>query len=142
MNEELQATIVERQAKVDSLTIAQNDMENLLDSMGIATIFLDSGMKLRRYTSPATKLFKLMPGDVGRPLSDMVSDLDYPHLIDDVEAVLGALTVQEREADTRDGRRYRVRIMPYRTEDNAIDGVVITFSSIRRLEASATMYRH
>ncbi|WP_216635777.1 chemotaxis protein CheB [Magnetospirillum moscoviense] len=142
MNEELQAILVERQAKIDSLISAQNDTENLLNCMDVATIFLDGGMHLRRYTPSATKLFKLMPADVGRPLSDMVSVLDYPHLVDDVEAVLGSETFKEREADARDGQRYRVRISPYRTKDNSIDGVVITFANIRNLEASATMYRH
>lgn len=142
MNEELQAAIAERQVKVDSLTLAQSDMENLHANTEIATIFLNGAMRVRRYTPCASTLFKLMPNDVGRPLSDMVSVMDYPHLIDDIEAVMDTLTVLERDVDARDGRRYRVRITPYRTLDNVIDGVVITFTDIHRLEASVPMYRH
>lgn len=142
MNEELQAAIAERQVKVDSLTLAQSDMENLHANTEIATIFLNGAMRVRRYTPCASTLFKLMPNDVGRPLSDMVSVMDYPHLMDDIEAVMDSLTVLERDVDARDGRRYRVRITPYRTLDNVIDGVVITFTDIHRLEASVPMYRH
>ena len=113
-------------------------MANLLNSTEIATVFLDNAMQLRRFTTYATKLFKLIPGDVGRPLSHIVSDLDYPQLKDDALEVLRTLAFQEKEVATHDGRWYRVRIMPYRTQDNVIDGVVITFTDIteiKRLEA-------
>lgn len=142
MNEELQAAIAERQVKVDSLTLAQSDMENLHANTEIATIFLNGAMRVRRYTPCASTLFKLMPNDVGRPLSDMVSVMDFPHLIDDAEAVMDTLTVLERDVDAPEGRRYRVRITPYRTLDDVIDGVVITFTDIHRLGASVPTYRH
>jgi PAS domain S-box-containing protein len=113
-------------------------MSNLLNSTEIATVFLDNEMKLRRFTTFATKIFKLIPGDVGRPLSHVVTDLDYPQLKGDALEVLRTLVFQEKQVGTHDGRWYRARIMPYRTQDNVIDGVVITFtdiSEIKQLEA-------
>ncbi|NML24136.1 PAS domain-containing protein [Zoogloea sp. G-4-1-14] len=138
MNEELQTINAELQSKVDDLTWARNDMTNLLNSTEIATVFLDNEMKLRRFTTHATHLFKFIPGDVGRPLSDIVSDLDYQGLHEDAMAVLKTLIFCEKQVSTQDGRWYRVRIMPYRTQDNVIDGVVVTFidiTDIKRLEA-------
>ena len=138
LNEELQTVNAELQSKVDDLTWVRNDMSNLLNSTDIATVFLDNEMKLRRFTTFATKVFKLIPGDVGRPLSHVVTDLDYPQLKDDALEVLRTLVFQEKQVGTHDGRWYRVRIMPYRTQENVIDGVVITFiniSEIRQLEA-------
>ena len=138
LNEELQTVNAELQSKVDDLTWVRNDMSNLLNSTEIATVFLDNEMRLRRFTTHATRLFKLIPGDVGRLLSDIVSDLDYPELQEDAHAVLRSLVFQEKEVTTHDGRWYRVRIMPYRTQDNIIDGVVVTFidiTEIKELEA-------
>ncbi len=139
LNEELQTVNAELQAKVDDLDRIRNDMGNLLNSTEIATIFLDGAMQLRRYTTYATSIFKLIPGDVGRPLSHIVTDLDYPQLKDDALEVLRTLIFKELEVTARDERYYRVRIMPYRTLDNVIDGVVITFidiSEIKHLEAA------
>ncbi|PKO87893.1 MAG: chemotaxis protein CheB [Betaproteobacteria bacterium HGW-Betaproteobacteria-10] len=138
INEELQTVNGELQSKVDDLTWARNDMTNLLNSTEIATVFLDNQMKLRRYTTYATHLFKFIPADIGRSLSDIVTDLDYPQLQADALAVLSNLAFREQQVKTRDGRWYRVRIMPYRTQDNVIDGVVITFIDItanKQLEA-------
>ena len=133
LNEELQTVNAELQSKVEDLTWVQNDMANLLNSTEIATVFLDNEMKVRRFTSHATNLFKLIPGDVGRPLSHVVTDLDYPRLKDDAQEVLRTLAFQEKQIGTHDGRWYRVRIMPYRTQDNVIDGVVITFTDISEI---------
>ena len=130
MNEELQTVNAELQSRVDDLTWERNDMANLLNSTEIATIFLDGGMKLRRYTSNVPKLFKLIPGDVGRPLSDIVSELDYPQLKADALEVLRTLVFSEKQVRAHDDAWYRVRIMPYRTQDNMIDGVVITLIDI------------
>jgi two-component system CheB/CheR fusion protein len=132
LNEELQTVNTELQARVDELSTANSDLKNLLDSTDIATIFLDDAMRVRRFTSQSTRLFKLIPGDVGRPLSDIVTDLVYPALLDDVTGVLRTLVYAEREVATGDGRCYQVRIMPYRTIANVIDGVVITFTDISR----------
>ena len=132
LNEELQTVNAELQSKVDNLSSANNDMKNLLNSTDIATVFLDSALNVRRFTEQSTKLFKLIPGDVGRPLSDIVTDLDYADLSADALTVLRTLAVSEREITTDDDRWYEVRILPYRTLENVIDGVVITFTDISR----------
>jgi PAS domain-containing protein len=138
LNDELQVVNAKLQAKVDEFISEHNDMTNLLNSTEIATIFLDNAMKLRRFTTYATKLFKLIPADVGRPLSDVVTGLDYPQLEDDAREVQRSLVFHEQQVGTHDGRWYRARIMPYRTQDNVIDGVVMTFIDItvvKQLEA-------
>lgn len=132
LNEELQTVNVELQSKVDELSCANNDMKNLLNSTDIATVFLDNALHVRRFTSPATRLFKLIPGDIGRPLSDIVNELVYPELLDDAEQVLQSLVFSNREVATGDGRWFEVKIMPYRTLENVIDGVVITSTDITR----------
>jgi two-component system CheB/CheR fusion protein len=129
MNEELQTLNAELNAKVDDLSRASNDMKNLLDSTAIAVLFLDEDLHVRRFTPQAAKLIRLIPGDVGRPLADLATTLDYPALYDDAREVLRTLVFQETTVDAREGRRFTVRIMPYRTSDNRIDGVVITFVS-------------
>jgi two-component system CheB/CheR fusion protein len=138
LNEELQTVNIELQAKLEELSSANTDMKNLLNSTDMATIFLDNALHVRRYTTQVTRLFKLIPSDVGRPLSDMVTDLDYPAMLADAEDVLRTLAFSDREITTHDGRWFQVKIMPYRTQDNVIDGVVITFNDIgraKRLEA-------
>jgi transcriptional regulator with PAS, ATPase and Fis domain len=130
LNEELQTLNTELQAKVDELSRASNDMKNLLDSTDIATLFLDKELNVRRYTTRVTKIIKLIPGDVGRPITDLVSDLKYPTLADDVREVLRTLASTEKPVAARDGRWFTARVMPYRTLDDRIDGVVITFADI------------
>jgi len=132
LNEELQTTNIELEVKVDELSLASNDMKNMLNSIDLAVVFLDKMLHVRRFTSHVTRLFKLIPGDVGRPLSDIVTDLVYPLLPHDAMEVMNSLEVSEREIVTIDGRWYLVRIMPYRTLENVIDGVVMTFSDISR----------
>jgi two-component system CheB/CheR fusion protein len=105
-------------------------MKNLLDSTDIATLFLDRHLNVRRYTQQATKIIKLIPSDVGRPITDLVSNLEDPALADDVREVLRTLNSTEKPVSAPDGRWYSVRIMPYRTIDDRIDGVVITFADI------------
>ncbi len=138
LNEELQTVNAELLAKVNDLSWVNNDMKNLLNSMEIATVFLDNALNIRRFTSHTTHLFKLIAGDVGRPLSDIVTDLNYPQLHQDAEDVLRTLVFVEKQIQTIDDRWFKVRIMPYRTQDNIIDGVVITFIDItetKKLEA-------
>jgi two-component system CheB/CheR fusion protein len=130
MNEELQTLNNELQAKVDLLSQASNDMKNLLDSTDIATLFLDKDLNVRRFTPQATKIIKLIPGDAGRPITDLASELRYPELADDAREVLRKLTPVEKPISARNGRWFTVRIMPYRTLDDRIDGVVITFANI------------
>ena len=130
LNEELQTVNSELQGKVDELSRSNNDMKNLLNSTDIATLFLDMNLNVRRFTTQATKIIKLIPGDVGRPITDLSSDLLYPELTDDAREVLRKLGFAEKPVNARDGRWFTVRIMPYRTHDDRIDGVVITFTDI------------
>ena len=130
MNEELQAVNAEQQARVDELSRMSSDMKNLLNSTQIVTVFLDNDFKVRRFTTGANQLLKLIPGDVGRPLSDIASDLRYPGLLGDAQQVLETLVYTEQQISALDGSWFNVRIMPYRTLENVIDGVVITFSDI------------
>jgi two-component system CheB/CheR fusion protein len=138
INEELQTVNAELQARVDALAQASDDMENLLNSTGIATIFLDKDLNVRRFTTRATGLIRLRPSDVGRPITEIVSEMDYTALAEDAQAVLHTLVFNEREVSATGDRWFMVRTMPYRTQDNRIDGVVITFSDIsasKQLEA-------
>ncbi|ABM03617.1 MCP methyltransferase, CheR-type [Psychromonas ingrahamii 37] len=130
MNEELQTVNTELQSNVDDLSWVNNDMENLLNSTEIATIFLDNGLHIRRFTNHATHVFKLIEGDKGRPLFDIVTDLDYKDLQKDAKKVLKTLAFVEKEIAANNERWFKVRIMPYRTQENVIDGVVITFTNI------------
>ena len=130
LNEELQTVNTELQLRVDELSRSNNDMKNLLNSTDIATLFLDNDLKVRRFTTQATKIIKLIAGDVGRPITDLASDLLYPELTADAQEVLQKLGVAEKPIAARDGRWFTVRIMPYRTLDDRIDGVVITFADI------------
>jgi two-component system CheB/CheR fusion protein len=130
MNEELHTLNQELQAKMDTLAQLNNDMKNLLESTEIASVFLDPALRVRLFTAGSNLIFKLIPGDVGRPITDIASELAYPELADDAREVLRTLVVHEQPAATRDGRWLRVRIMPYRTLENMIDGVAITFTDI------------
>lgn len=138
LNEELQTVNAELQAKVNDLSRASNDMKNLLESTDIATLFLDRDLNVRRFTHQMTKIIKLIPTDVGRPITDLVSQLDDPTLAHDVREVLRTLVSTEKPVSAPDGRWFTVRIMPYRTMDDRIEGVVITFADItvaKNLEA-------
>ena len=128
MNEELQTVNNELQAKVDELSQSSNDMKNLLNSTDIATLFLDSDLRVGRFTPQAAKVIKLIPGDAGRPFTDIVTSLDYPDLADDAREVLRTLIFKEKMVPGSDNRWFSVRIMPYRTHENKIDGLVITFT--------------
>ncbi|MFT6153085.1 MAG: chemotaxis protein methyltransferase CheR/two-component system CheB/CheR fusion protein [Crocinitomicaceae bacterium] len=130
MNEELQTVNSELQSNVDDLSWVNNDMKNLLDSTEIATIFLDSKLNVRRFTTHASYLFKLIDSDVGRPLTDVASNLHYNQLQDNAIKVLNTLVFIEEEVTASDDRWFKVRIMPYRTQENMIGGVVITFIDI------------
>jgi two-component system CheB/CheR fusion protein len=130
MNEELQTLNHELQAKVDTLSQLNNDLKNLLESTEIATVFLDPALRVRLFTAGSNRVFNLIPGDVGRPITDIASELAYPELANDAREVLRTLVVHEQPAATNDGRWLRVRIMPYRTLENMIDGVAITFTDI------------
>jgi two-component system CheB/CheR fusion protein len=134
LNEELQTVNAELQAKVDDYSRLDNDMKNLLNSTDIATLFLDKELNIRRYTIQATKIFKLIKSDVGRPITDQVSDINYPELAEDALEVLNTLVFIEKQIPGKNGQWFSVRIMPYRTFEDRIDGLVITFINISELK--------
>jgi two-component system, chemotaxis family, CheB/CheR fusion protein len=134
LNEELQTVNAELQGKLDDLAQANDDMQNLLNSTAIATIFLDQKLHIKRFTTEATKLVKLIPSDVGRPIGDLVSDLHYNEFQADAVQVMRKLGFTEKEVQTKDGEWRLVRIHPYRTTENVIDGLVVTFVDITRLK--------
>ncbi len=134
MNEELQTLNIELQSKVDDFAKVNNDMINLLNSTEIATLFLDKEMNILRFTSHAIEIFKLINSDIGRPFSDLVSNLIYPDLHDDVANVLKTLRHIKKQIPTVDGRWFSIHLMPYRTLDDRIDGIVITLFNISDLK--------
>ena len=130
MNEELQTINGELQSKLDDLALAQSDMQNLLNSTDIATLFLDKDLNVRRFTEQIARVVHLRAADIGRPLSELASTLMYPEMHDDVQETLRTLAFSEKQIATSDGHWFTVRIMPYRTLANVIQGVVITFVDI------------
>jgi two-component system CheB/CheR fusion protein len=130
LNEELQTVNAELQSKLSDFEQANNDMKNLLNSTEIATLFLDKEMNIRRFTDAVTKIFKVRVTDAGRPFTDLVSDLKYPQMGADAQKVIKNLVPIQNTIETHDGRWFYVRIMPYRTLDDRIDGLVITFTDI------------
>ncbi len=135
VNEEIVTVNAELQAKIDQLTAVQNDMKNLLENISIGTIFLDEHLAIKRFTRDAMKVYRLAPTDTGRPLADIRSLIPDVDLIADAQAVLDSLVPRERQVRTTGSEWFLVRIMPYRTLENVIDGVVMTFSDITNLKA-------
>lgn len=141
LNEELQTVNVELQSKVADFVRANNDMKNLLNSTEIATLFLDKELNIRRFTDNVGDIVKLRNTDIGRPFTDLVTTLQYPEMGNHARQVIRTLGTVETSITTTDGQWYLVRIMPYRTLDDHIDGLVITFSNItvaKKLEIELT----
>ena len=136
LNEELTTVNAEMLSKVEDLSRTNDDMHNLLNSTEVATIFLDAELKIKRYTEQARQLIHLIQTDLGRPLAHLASSLAYEKLVDDCREVLRTLTFKLAEVRSKDGRWYLMRIMPYRTAENVIDGVVITFVDINPVKAA------
>lgn len=130
INEELLAVNLELKSKVHDLALANSDMQSLMDSTAIATVFLDRRLCITRYTPPAIALFNLIPSDVGRPLTDLTSQIDYSELAHDAQLVLERLQPLEREVGERHGNWYLARVLPCRTPDHHIVGVVLSFVDI------------
>jgi two-component system CheB/CheR fusion protein len=131
LNEELTTINVELETKVTDLSRANNDMNNLLAGTGIGTVFVDHGLRILRFSPAVTNIINLIQSDTGRPVSHIVSNLaGYDNLGADTQAVLDTLTPKEVEVQTRSGTWYTMRILPYRTLDNVIEGAVITFVDI------------
>ena len=130
LNEELLTVNTELQNKVDQLSEVNDDMNNLLNSIEVPTIFVDKDIKIKRFTKETSKLINLIPSDVGRPLKDIVSNVEYDDMIKDIREVMDRVIYKESEVRTKDDKWYTVRIIPYKTTENIIDGAVITFTDI------------
>jgi two-component system CheB/CheR fusion protein len=136
LNEELSTVNNQLQEKVTQLESTNNDMANLLANTDISTVFLNTEFRIKRYTPAATQLFKLIPTDIGRPIDDITSHVKDDSLLKDAQRVLDKLTPDEKEVRTNDDQYYLRRIVPYRTQDNRIDGVVITFANVSPIKRS------
>lgn len=142
-NEELATVNIELQTKVSDLSLANNDMNNLLAGTGVGTVFVDHLLRILRFTPEAKMIINLISGDEGRPVSHIGSNLiGYINLVEDVQAVLDTLIPKELDVQTVIGKWYTMRILPYRTVDNGIEGAVITFiDNTARKEAEAALYK-
>jgi len=132
VNEELMSVNFELQAKIDELSLAAYNMENQMDSMKIATLFLDNTLCVKRFTNQMSVISRLISSDVGRPITDIASDLIYPELEEDVRKVLRTLIAVEKQVMSYNGCWFNARILPYHTLVDKIDGVVITFVNITK----------
>nr|WP_246101700.1 CheR family methyltransferase [Pedobacter westerhofensis] len=135
LNEELMTINLQYQNKAEELTQLNNDMKNLLDNTEIGTIFLDNHLNILRFTPQVTRLFNVIPGDVGRSITHIVSNFEYPFLEDAIKEVIEKLVGKEMEVSTKKDEWYNLRIMPYRTMDNFISGAVVTFTKITPVKA-------
>lgn len=136
VNEELATINTELQSKVLELSRANNDMNNLLAGTGIGTVFVDLNLRILRFTPAASQIINLIPSDMGRPLGHIVSNLlGYDRLVADVKDVLDTLVPKSIDVQTHEGRWFKMRILPYRTLDNVIEGAVITYVDINEHEA-------
>ncbi len=130
LNEEMLTVNTELQNKVDKLSEVNDDMNNLLNSIEIPTLFVGKDIKIKRFTKDSTKLINLIPSDIGRPLKDISSNIEYKDMIKDIREVMDRVIYKNKEVLTKDGKWYFVRIIPYKTTENIIDGAVITFTDI------------
>ena len=134
LNEELNTVNTQLNAKVEELSHANDDMQNLLNSIDVASVFLDHELRVKRYTEQARQLISLVDQDLGRPLSDLALRVDHPRLIADCRRVLDTLQRCEVEVRDDEGRWLMMRLLPYRTSLNVVDGVVVTFIPIDALK--------
>lgn len=145
LNEEISTVNAQLQEKVGELEVTSNDLRNLLNSTDIATVFLDETCRIKRFTPACVRLFSFIPSDVGRPITDVARKFEDPALIDDVALVMEALVPAEAQVSAHDGTVLMRRVLPYRTETNRIEGVVVTFTdittSVRASAAAASRAR-
>ncbi|TLP82197.1 chemotaxis protein CheB [Maribacter sp. ACAM166] len=132
LNEELHTVNAELLSKIDDSVNVTNDMNNLLNSSEIATLFLDKKMNIRQFTVHAAKIFKVRKSDIGRHYTDLANNLQYPEMLHDAKEVLRTLMFVEKTISSTEGLYYTIRIMPYRTFDDKIEGLVITFIDITK----------
>lgn len=136
-NEELQAVNLELKQKLDTISRAHSDLQNLMAATDFGTLFLDASLRIKRFTPRLTDLFNVTPSDEGRPITDFTHALDFDDMADQARLVLKDLVPIEQEIPDRKSNWYLVRMRPYRTVDDKIDGVVATFVNIterRRIE--------
>ena len=133
-HEELETVNAELGRRVSELDRINSDLQNFLSSTQIATIFLDLEMRIKNFTPAAGSVFRLIAGDVGRPLTDLAARFTGAALADDIQEVLKTLAPRERQLSLEDGHHHQMRILPYRTIHNVIDGVVITFTDVTHLK--------
>ena len=132
----------ELQTKVADLTQANNDLNNLMAGTGVGTIFVDSQLRILRFTPAATKVVNLIPTDVGRPVGHIVSNLaGYDRLVEDAQVVLDTLAPKDVEVRSKEGVWFQLRIRPYRTLENVIEGAVITFVEITEIKCAQDAMR-
>jgi two-component system CheB/CheR fusion protein len=137
LNEETLTVNSELNNKIEQLSSSQNDLKNLMDNVSAGIVFLDYHLNIRRYTREAVKVYRLIATDVGRPLGDITSNLEGEELIPELHKVLDTLIPREREVQARDGTWYLARMQTYRTLDNVIDGIVLSFTDITASRAAA-----
>ena len=137
VNEELITVNAELQVKIEQLSRAEGDMKNLLESINVGTVFLDREMKIKRFTTGITNVINLIASDVGRPVSHIVLNLEDVDLVACARKALDTLRPSEKEVRTKDGKYYLMRIMPYRSIENVIDGVVVTFTDVTQIKKQA-----
>ncbi|MDQ3248723.1 MAG: PAS domain-containing protein, partial [Chloroflexota bacterium] len=135
-NEELITVNDELQDKIDEVSRANNDLKNLFASTDVALLFLSAELTIKRYTGAVTRLFNIIPSDLGRPLTDVTSKLVYADLITDAQTVLTTAARIRREIRSEDERWYVMQIVPYRTQQEGVDGIVITFVDISELRST------
>lgn len=142
INEELQTVNVELRAKLDAISRAHSDLQNLMAATDYGTLFLGSHLRIKRFTDQVTELFRITPSDEGRPVADFAHQLEYGDLVRDAETVLARLVPIRREVRGHDNRWYDVRLRPYRTVDDKIDGVVVTLVNVTEHRQVAEALRH
>lgn len=136
VNEELSTVNSELQQKIEELSKASSDLSNLLASTQIGTIFLDTSLNIQRFTPAVTDFINLIPSDIGRPLTHLASNLRQERLVDEAKETLRTLAPKQLDVETKDGRWFTMRILPYRTIENVIDGVVMTFFDVTKLKTT------
>jgi two-component system CheB/CheR fusion protein len=140
-NEELATVNSELQDKVDELSQSNSDLNNLLAGTEIGTVFLDNDLRVKRFSAPATKIFNLIESDLGRPIRDITISVPLENIYSDINDVLKTLNRKEIEIRTREGELLCMRVLPYRTLENTIEGVVITFVDVTRIEKAEESVR-
>ncbi|MDR5806469.1 chemotaxis protein CheB [Caballeronia sp. LZ001] len=141
LNEELMTVNAELLLKVQESSRVSDDLKNLISSVGVATVFVDRMLRIKRYTSPAETLFNIRSGDEGRPLRDLTHNLEYPELVNDLRGAFESLKRSEREVYGHDGRVFLARVLPYLTDDNRIDGAVLALIDISEQKTAQNQAR-